>query len=325
MGTQVNGGENKKKVSSTISTIILILAIVIAILCSYTAFVTKAGNGVPSLFGIRPFSVQTDSMKPFFEQGDLIIDKAVDPATLKVGDVITFWTVINGYRVLNTHRIVNITDYGNYLYFDTKGDANPIADTTGVHQSEIVGKYITHIPKLGKFIDFLQTSKGFFICIVVPVAIFFIYQLIVFIKTLTAYNAEKMRLEYEQNKNNGEAPQTQAAPQPGQPMPGQPVYYVPQPQVDANGQPIQGQPVYYVPQPQVDANGQPIQGQPVYYVPQPQVDANGQPIQGQPVYYVPQPQAPAPEQPVPQSEAASQPETPAAPQTEAQPEDKKEE
>ena len=305
MGTQVKEGEKKNKVANTISTVVLILAIVIAILCSYTAFVTKAGNGVPSLFGIRPFSVQTDSMKPFFEQGDLIIDKVVDPKELKVGDVITFWTVINGYRVLNTHRIVNITDYGNYLYFDTKGDANPIADTTGVHQNEIVGKYVTHIPKVGKFIDFLQTSKGFFICIVVPVAIFFIYQLIVFIKTLTAYNAEKMRLEYEQNKNNGEAPQPQAAPQPGQPMP--------------------GQPVYYVPQPQVDANGQPIQGQPVYYVPQPQVDANGQPIQGQPVYYVPQPQAPAAEQPVPQSEAASQPETPAAPQTEAQPEDKKEE
>ena len=278
MGTQVKEGENKNKVASTITTIVLILAILIAILCSYTAFVTKAGNGVPSLFGIRPFSVQTDSMKPFFEQGDLIIDKVVDPKELKVGDVITFWTVINGYRVLNTHRIVNIKDYGNYLYFDTKGDANPIADTTGVHQNEIVGKYVTHIPKVGKFIDFLQTSKGFFICIVVPVAIFFIYQLIVFIKTLTAYNTEKMRLEYEEEKRkNGVAPQ---------------------PQVDANGQPVQGQPKYYVPQPQVGPDGQPVQGQPVYYVPQPGVQPQA----------VPQPQA------APQPEAAAAPQAEEAPE-----------
>ena len=324
MGAQVKEGEKKNKVASTITTIILILAILIAILCSYTAFVTKAGNGVPSLFGIRPFSVQTDSMKPFFEQGDLVIDKVVDdPKELKVGDVITFWTVINGYRVLNTHRIVNITDYGNYLYFDTKGDANPVEDTTGVHQSEIVGKYVTHIPKVGKFIDFLQTSKGFFICIVVPVAIFFIYQLIVFIKTLTAYNTEKMRLEYEEEKRkNGVAPQPQVGPD-GQPVQGQPVYYVSQQQIGPDGQPIQGQPVYYVPQPQVDANGQPVQGQPVYYVPQPQVGPDGQPVQGQPVYYVPQsgvqPQA------VPQPQAAPQPEAAAAPQAEEAPEDKKEE
>ena len=187
--------KKKSSVGSIIATVILILAIVVAVVCSYTAFVTKAGDGVPSLFGIRPFSVQTDSMKPFFEQGDLVIDEVVDPASLKEGDVITFWTVINGYRVLNTHRIVSITDYGNYLYFETKGDANPISDTTGVHQNEIVGKYKTHIPKVGKFLDFLQTSKGFFICIVIPVALFFIYQLIVFVRTLSAYNKEKIRLQ----------------------------------------------------------------------------------------------------------------------------------
>ena len=291
---KAKAGEKKSNVVNVITTIILVLAIIIAIICSYTAFVSKAGNGVPSLFGIRPFSVQTDSMKPFFEQGDLVIDKAVDPKELKVGDVITYWTVINGYRVLNTHRIVKITDYGNYLYFDTKGDANPVEDTTGVHQNEIVGKYVTHIPKVGKFIDFLQTSKGFFICIVVPVAIFFIYQLIVFIKTLTAYNAEKMRLEYEEEKRkNGEAPQGQPMPQPGQP-------------------------VYYVQQPQLDANGNPIPGQPVYYVQQPQLDANGNPIPGQPVYYVQQPQA-AP-QAVQQPQAAPQPEVQPAPQQEAAPE-----
>ena len=289
METKAKAGEKKSNIVNVITTIILILAIVVAIACSYTAFVSKAGNGVPSLFGIRPFSVQTDSMKPFFSKGDLVIDKAVDPATLQVGDVITYWTVINGYRVLNTHRIVKITDYGNYLYFDTKGDANPVEDTTGVHQNEIVGKYVTHIPKVGAFIDFLQTSKGFFLCIVVPVAIFFIYQLIVFIKTLTAYNSEKMRLEYEEERKNSEASQGQPMPQPGQP-------------------------VYYVPQPQIGPDGQPIPGQPVYYVQQPQVDANGNPIPGQPVYYVQQPQA------VPQPQAAPQPEVQQAPQQETAPE-----
>jgi len=205
----MEGNSQKTKgsnVGNVIASIVLIIAIILAILCSYTAFVTKAGSGVPSIFGIRPFSVQTDSMAPTFNKGDLIIDKVVDPATLEVGDIITFWTVINGYRVLNTHRIVGIDDYGNYLYFQTKGDANPVADSTGVHQSEIVGKYQTHIPKVGAFIDFLQTSKGFFICIVIPVAIFFIFELVVFIKNLMAYNEEKMKRQFieEQKKADGD-------------------------------------------------------------------------------------------------------------------------
>ena len=129
-------------------------------------------------------------MKPFFSKGDLILDKVVkDPAELEVGDVITFWTVIQGERVLNSHRITEINDYENYLAFVTKGDT--------VHEAEIVGKYMTHIPGVGTVIDFLQTGTGFLLVIVIPCALFFIYQLIVFFKALFAYQAEKLRLQYQ--------------------------------------------------------------------------------------------------------------------------------
>ena len=97
--------------------------------------------------------------------------------------------------MLNTHRITTITDYDNYLYFDTKGDANSIEDITGVHQNDVVGVYLFHIPAVGSVLDFLQTGTGFFIVIVVPVFIFFITQLVAFFKALFAYQAEKVRLE----------------------------------------------------------------------------------------------------------------------------------
>ena len=188
--------KKKGSVGSTIVTVILVIAIVFLIACSYSAFTTKTGSGVPNIFGFEPFAVQSDSMAPFFYKGDLVIDKAIKPGTtLEVGDIITFWTVINGYKVLNTHRIMSITDYGDHYYFETKGDAATENDYLGVHQGDVVGKYVTHIPKLGSVLDFLQTSKGFFICIVVPVAIFFIYQLIVFFKTLTVYRTEKIKAE----------------------------------------------------------------------------------------------------------------------------------
>lgn len=188
----------KNKVLNSVINVVLVLAILLGIFCSFTAFIAKSGSGVPSFFGIRPFSIQTESMEPFFSKGDLIIDKVVkDAAELEVGDVITFWTVIQGERVLNSHRIIQIDDYENYLSFVTKGDNNSVEDSLTVHQAEVVGKYMTHIPGMGTVIDFLQTGTGFLLVIVIPCALFFIYQLIVFFKALFAYQAEKLRLQYQ--------------------------------------------------------------------------------------------------------------------------------
>lgn len=191
--------KKKGSVGSIIVTVILVIAILFAIVCSYSAFTTKSGSGVPNIFGFEPFAVQSDSMAPFFYKGDLVIDKAIKPGTtIEVGDIITFWTVINGYKVLNTHRVTDIIDYGDHYYFETKGDAATENDYLGVHQGDVVGKYVTHIPKLGSVLDFLQTSKGFFCCIVVPVALFFIYQLISFFKTLNLYRTEKIKMQLQE-------------------------------------------------------------------------------------------------------------------------------
>ncbi len=219
----------KKSIVNTIVNVLLVGIIIFGIFCSFTAFVSKAGSGVPSFFGIRPFAIQTDSMLPFFSKGDLVIDTVVrDYNDLEVGDVITFWTVIQGERVLNSHRIVQIDDYGNYLSFTTKGDNNTIEDFMTVHQSEIVGKYATHIKGLGTVIDFLQTSTGFLIVIVIPCALFFIYEIINFFRALFAYQAEKMRLMYQPGAQDGAVPM-----QPG-------VQYVQQPVVQqAVQQPVQ--------------------------------------------------------------------------------------
>ena len=199
--TQNPGQEAPKKenkVLNTIVNIVLVLVILFAVFVGYSAYVTKAGSGVPSFLGIRVFAIQSDSMVPTFSKGDLVIAKAVkDPAELKEGDIISFWTVIQGERVINTHRIIGISDGGTFLSFTTKGDNNTIEDAMTVHQAEIVGKYLFSIPKLGSFLDFLQTSKGFLICIVIPVALFFIYYVVQFFRALFAYQAEKTRLKLE--------------------------------------------------------------------------------------------------------------------------------
>lgn len=198
----------KKKVNKIINVVvnvILVLAIVFAVICTYVSFVTTSGNGVPSIFGLRLLSIQTPSMKPTINDGDLAIATSVKPEDIRPDDVITYWTVINGERVLNTHRVVNIYDGGGFLIFETKGDANTVVDTLTVHEREIVGKYQFRIPGLGKVFDYLQTGVGFFIVVVIPVFIFFIYHLVQFFRVLFEYQNVKNRIKFEQERDEAEA------------------------------------------------------------------------------------------------------------------------
>ena len=194
-----------KRIMNAIVNGILVLAIALAAVCTYISFVSTSGNGVPSLFGIRVFSIQTESMYPTLLPGDLIFDTGVkEPEELRVGDVITYWTVINGERVLNTHRIHEIYDGGGYLIYATKGDNNTIADPLTVHESEVVGKYSFRVAGLGKVFDYLQTSTGFLIVIVIPVFLFFLFHLIQFFRVLFAYQNVKNRIKYEQERGTAE-------------------------------------------------------------------------------------------------------------------------
>ena len=175
--------EKSNKLVNTIINVVLVVAIVLAAVCTYVSFVSTSGNGVPSILGIRPFSIQTDSMYPTLNPGDLIIDKAVkDTSELEKGDIITYWTVINGERVLNTHRITDVYDGGGYLIFATKGDNSSFGDALTVHESEIVGEYWFRIGGIGKVFDYLQTSTGFLLVVVLPVFLFFLYHLIQFFR-----------------------------------------------------------------------------------------------------------------------------------------------
>lgn len=198
----------KKKVSKVINVVInvvLVIAIIFAVICTYVSFVTTSGNGVPSIFGLRLMSIQTPSMKPTIDDGDLIVSTGIKPEELRVNDIITYWTVINGERVLNTHRIENIYDGGGFLIFETKGDANPSVDPLTVHEKELVGKYQFRIPGVGKVFDYLKTGTGFLIVVVIPVFIFFIYHLVQFFRALFEYQNVKNRIKFEKERDEADA------------------------------------------------------------------------------------------------------------------------
>ena len=196
-----------KKILNIVIDIFIVLVVIISAIIAIISL-TARDSGVANLFGYVPFSVQSNSMSPVFEAGDLIVGKKVeDNQKYKVGDIVTFWTTIqddkgNDVSVLNTHRIVKLQDRYNTgtIVYETKGDNNDIQDKNFVIHSAIVSVWSQEgkddgirIQKLGSVLDFLRKPTGFFLAVVLPMIAFFIYELVRFITNFKNYNKEKQK------------------------------------------------------------------------------------------------------------------------------------
>ena len=167
-----------KRAGTVVLSVILWAIILIAALYAFTTMATRDNQNVANIFGYTPLTVQSDSMVPTFASGDLIFIKKCDPATLKEGDIICFHTIIDNEYALNTHRIESIESVGDARSYTTIGDNNNgITDQHVISDGDIVGKYVGHLTGFGKVMDFLSSSMGFLIVIILPMMLFFIYQI----------------------------------------------------------------------------------------------------------------------------------------------------
>ena len=204
-----------KSILGVISDVLLVILIVVEIAITVMTFTSKSSEtGIGNVAGYTPFSVQTDSMSPTIGKGDLIIAKEVinPQEELKVGDVITFYTLMqdgagNTVKGFNTHRIldVQLNNDGSVYYYVTKGDAMETEDNQKVYPDDIVarqigagvdesGNYVKGltISGFGNALDFLQSQLGFMICVIIPLALFFIWQVYKLIAMFMTAKAEKI-------------------------------------------------------------------------------------------------------------------------------------
>ena len=194
--TQDKSKSKASKVGGTILNVLLWIFVVFAVVVTVFVFsAQKDADGVPSLFGNSYISIVSDSMAPEIRTGDMIVVKKVsgmpEAAQCQVGDIITFYSSqdINGDgkvgNDIETHAIVNVRQSGGFTYYTTMGTnyeySHGIADPE-IMSTSVIGIYTgTRIPGLGSVVSFLGSSTGFLVCIVIPLAIFFLYELIHFV------------------------------------------------------------------------------------------------------------------------------------------------
>ena len=198
-------------VKNVVTWIVVALAVAMMIFTIISATTLDRNNR--SLFGRKMFIVNSDSMKATdFAAGDLILVKEVDPKTLKEGDIISYTsTNTENFGKLVTHKIRKLTttasgDPGFITYGTTTGED----DKTVVTYPYIVGKYTGKIPKMGHFFQFLKTTPGYIVCILVPFMLLILSQAYESVKLFKQYKAEQnAALEEEKSKIAAEKEETQ--------------------------------------------------------------------------------------------------------------------
>ena len=174
-------------------TIIIILMIIAAFFIFYviSGKLAERQDKTPP-FGL--YTIISPSMTPNIKVYDVVFVKNVDTNTLKVNDVITFYSTnafFGGTPI--THRIVEILDVPDTgTMYRVKGDANEEADEEKVLPSNVIGKVLFRIPSLGKVQFFLASKTGWLIAILIPAIVILVYDIYKLIKLI------KVKKKFEQ-------------------------------------------------------------------------------------------------------------------------------
>lgn len=185
-----------RKTLQIVFNVIIWLFVVFAVVVTILVIASQSdSDGVPSLGGKCFINIVSPSMSPTINEGDLVIGERLSEEqkqTLEVGEIITFKGDIRGTGVqeLNTHRIIRINydENGVVVSYVTKGDneeTNPVEDRSPVPWQNVICRYTgKKFGAVGGILSFLQTKTGFLVIIVIPLLLFFLYELYRFIATL---------------------------------------------------------------------------------------------------------------------------------------------
>ena len=189
----------------------LLVATAVCMMVFTVVSVTTFDRNDRDLFGYKAFICRSDSMKATdFASGDLVFVKEVSPATIKVGDIISYRSEdADTFGENFTHKVrARTTNENGQPCFITYGTKTGVDDELPVKYTQFQGLYKFDVPKLGTFFSFLKTTPGYFICIFLPFMLLILMQGLNTVKVFRKYKkeqieemtAEKEKLEEERRQ-----------------------------------------------------------------------------------------------------------------------------
>lgn len=160
----------------TVLCIILVPILLINLTLIAKSYINK--DEVPSIGGMFPLIVLTDSMYPEIESGDIIICSTAKAEDIKEEDVISFFDPAGNGTSIVTHRVIEIIEEDGKILFRTRGDNNNIEDKEPVPAENLVGTYQMRIPGAGHIAMFMKSTAGLIVCVVLPILLLVGYDII---------------------------------------------------------------------------------------------------------------------------------------------------
>ncbi len=191
--------KNSKKVIFKIIQVLLIAFTVYIMLFTIITVRNVNRNSGNGIFGYKIFIVLSDSMKPKFQAGDMVVTKSIDPKELKEGDIITFY-LSDAMQKTVTHQIHEKVIIDSKEAFITKGINVDQPDENPIYANHVIGKYTFSIPKAGYLFNFLKTPMGYVIFILCPFLIILTYNGTKFVLSIKEYKKEKQKETEDSNK-----------------------------------------------------------------------------------------------------------------------------
>lgn len=117
-------------------------------------------------------TVLSDSMAPSMPRGALAVSVPVDPADVRVGDVLTMRSPI-GAHVVVTHRVVEVVEGGPHPVVRTRGDANDADDPWLARlDGDRAWRVVTSVPHGGFVVGALrQAAPRMALTVLAPLAL----------------------------------------------------------------------------------------------------------------------------------------------------------
>ena len=158
--------------------IIVKLVTLLIVLISLIIIVQKVTNNKESFFGYRIFRVQTGSMIPKYQIGDVILVKKQDVDKIKVGDDVTYLGESSSVKgILITHRVIDIQEVDGKKEFHTQGIANNLEDPV-VYGNQINGVVQFKMPILTLLCKLLNNKCIFYFGAVLPLTLYIFFRVL---------------------------------------------------------------------------------------------------------------------------------------------------
>lgn len=165
---KVSGKKGIKIAWKIIEKIIMIVIIFISLII----VTQRLTNNEKSFLGYRIFRVETGSMIPKYQIGDVIIVKEKEIGKIAVGDDVTYWGTTGTMKgKLVTHQVVDIEEIEGQTAFHTKGIANNTEDPI-VYANQINGVVQGKLYVMTGITRALANQYVFYFCGIIPLTIF---------------------------------------------------------------------------------------------------------------------------------------------------------